>query len=253
MTRISNIILILLVTLVSASAPAEEIVKIAAGAAPIENVLKPVKEAFEKKFGVKLEIMKGTPRTTLEMLDQGRAEMAIVAFEFNEWMNTSEKMGYQPPKDQYLRRVIGNDVLNLVVHPSVTATRISHLQLKEILTGKAESWSRFKFGPEKVQVVLSTEMPGLNSLIEEKLLDGAKILAHHKLPAQDVKDLRKKIGETPGAIGWIPNGATKNQSEVRVIETDQILGRPMTVITKGRPSPRAEALFKFISESSPQK
>lgn len=243
----TKIIIYTFLFVLSTPALAADPIRIAAGAAPIENVLKPIKGDFEKGSS-KLEIIKGTPRTVLELLDQGKADAAIIAFDFNEWMKASEKMGYTPKKDDYSKRVIGRDVLSIVAHPSVQGEKISVETLKEVLLGKVDSWSKTGMGSEKVQIVLSTEMPGLNSLIEEKILGGEKLKPHIKVDAKEVPDLRKKIGSTPGAIGWIPLGATKNQNEVNVLETGISIGRPITVLTKGKPSDDLEALLRMITK-----
>ncbi|MBA4374464.1 MAG: phosphate ABC transporter substrate-binding protein, partial [Thermodesulfovibrio sp.] len=65
MQCIKKTFLIVASLLVIAGVAAGDEVKIGAGAAPTENVLKPIKEAFEKATGTRLTIISSGPKNGL--------------------------------------------------------------------------------------------------------------------------------------------------------------------------------------------
>ena len=67
------------------SASAEEIT-VGAGQAPTVNILKPIKEHFEKATGIKLIIISGSPKYALMILERGHVEAALGGLRFEDWM-----------------------------------------------------------------------------------------------------------------------------------------------------------------------
>ena len=70
-------------------AGATEELKIGAGAAPVENVLKPVREAFEKATGIRLSVTPSGPKVALMDLERGTVDAAAAGLTLPDWMALS--------------------------------------------------------------------------------------------------------------------------------------------------------------------
>ena len=135
---------------------AEE-VKIGAGAAPTENVFKKIQDPLEKATGVKLVLISNGPSEALKELDKGTVQAASGGVTFPDWMALMEKEGYAiPDKGVYKSRVIGKDVIKVLVNKDVTVKQLSNDQLKAVFTGKAKNWKEVG-GPDAPIVVVGRD------------------------------------------------------------------------------------------------
>ena len=67
--------------------------KIGAGAAPAENVLKPAKEGFEQATGNKLTIFDTGPKQAFIDLERGTVEAAAAGLSYDDWVALLKKEG----------------------------------------------------------------------------------------------------------------------------------------------------------------
>ena len=73
-------------------ASAEEL-RIGAGAAPTENILKPIKAAFEKASGLTLSTISNGPKQAFVELDKGTVDAASAGLAIDDWWALLKKEG----------------------------------------------------------------------------------------------------------------------------------------------------------------
>ena len=116
-------------------------IKVGAGAAPVENVLKPVKEPFEKATGIKLTIIASGPKIALMDLEKGAVDAAAAGLTFEDWMNLMKKEGAEIKDPSSLQQAtIGKDKIIVLLHKDNPVSKLSKEQLKGIFTGKISRW-----------------------------------------------------------------------------------------------------------------
>jgi phosphate transport system substrate-binding protein len=218
-------------------------VKIGAGAAPTENVFKKIQEPMEKALGLKLDLVDNGPYEALVDLDKGKLDAASGGLAFPDWMKMMEEKGYQfPDKSAYKYRVIGKDVVKVIVNKDVPVAKLSKDQLKGIFTGKVANWKEVG-GPDKpIVVVFGTKIPGTHAVFAKQMMDGENYAAKN-LEATNAPDVKEKVKATPGAVGLSP--LTLVDASTGAPETPEV-GRPITLITKGEPSPVVVKMLDYI-------
>jgi phosphate transport system substrate-binding protein len=218
-------------------------VKIGAGAAPTENVLKPVKEAFEKATGNRLLIISSGPKNALLDLDKGVVDAAAAGLTFEDWMGLMKKEGAEVKDPSVYQQVnIGKDSIVVVVHKDNPVAQLSKDQLKGIFTGKMQNWKEVGGQDMPILVIWGNLIPGTNSLFVKNMLD-------NEAPTKDVlgvstaAEIKVNVAANPEAIGIGP--AAVVDASVKSPKTPEI-SRPITLLTKGAPSPAVKSLIDFI-------
>lgn len=230
------------VMLLSFSAFADE-VKVGAGAAPTENVLKPVSEAFEKATGIRLTIISSGPKNALIDLEKGSLDAAAAGLTFDDWMALMKKEGAEVKDPSALQQaVIGKDKIIVLLHKDNPVAKLSKDQLKGIFSGKIQNWKEVGGKDNPVIVVWGKLIPGTNSLFVKTMLDGEPILKD-MLETSTAADIRQMVATNPETIGIGPS-AVINET-VASPQTPEI-SRPIILLTKGKPSLNVQKLIDFI-------
>jgi len=239
---ISTFIAVTVLMLSSIPCVAEEI-KIGAGAAPTENIFKKIQAPMEKAIGVKLVLISNGPSEALKELDKGAVEAASGGLTFPDWMAMMDKEGYAiPDKTVYKHRIIGKDVIKVLVNKDVTVKQLSNEQLKGLFTGKTKNWKEIG-GPDKpVVVLLGSKIPGTQSVFQKQAMDGEPFTKEFK-EGTTAEDLKSKVIATSGSICL----GTLSQID-DTVNTPEIseFGRPIILITKGEPSPGITKMLEFL-------
>jgi phosphate transport system substrate-binding protein len=224
-------------------------VKIGAGAAPTENVLKPVKEAFEKATGTRLTIISSGPKNGLVDLERGSVDAAAAGLTFDDWMALMKKEG-AAVKDPaaFQQTVIGKDKIVVLLHKDNPVAQLSKDQLKGMFTGKITNWKEVGGKDLPVIVVWGKLIPGTNSLFVKNMLDGEP-LVKDVLDATTAEDVRQNVASNLEAIGIGPAAAI--DKTVKSPSSPEI-ARPITLLTKGAPSPGVQKLIDFIKGEGQQ-
>ncbi len=224
------------------SAFAEEI-KVGAGAAPTENVLKPIKEPFEKATGIKLAIIASGPKMALIGLQKGEVDAAAAGLSFEEWMGLMKKEGAEVQDAASLQQVtIGKDKIIVLTHKDNPVSKLSKEQLKGLFTGKIGNWKEVGGKDAPVLVVWGKLIPGTNSLFIKNIMDGES-QAKDILEATTAEDVRQNVASNPEAIGIGPMAVV--DATVKSPESPEI-ARGIILLTKGKPSPAIQKLIDFI-------
>lgn len=222
---------------------AEE-VHVGAGAAPTENILKPVKARFEKTTGITLGIFASGPKTAFVDLDKGSVDAAAAGLSLDDWFALLKKEGVtvRDPK-AYQSVVIGKDKVVVLTHKSNPVKSLSKEQLKAIFTGKTTNWKDVGGNEAPILIVWGKLTQGTNSMFVTKMLDGTEPVKD-VLEATTAEDIKNIVETTPEAIGIGPlslSGSTLNSPETPE------LARPITLLTKGAPNAGVKKLIDFIA------
>lgn len=220
-----------------------DVLKIGAGAAPVENVLKPLEAAFEKASGVDLSITPSGPKQAFVDLDRGTVDAAAAGLSFDDWMALLKKEGVAvaDPK-AYQAVIIGKDKVIVIVHKDNPVATLSKEQLTGIFAGKTTNWKDVGGKDAPILVVWGGLIQGTNSMFVKNIMGGAKP-TDEVIAATTAEDIRHNVASNPEAIGIGPQ-AIINQS-VRSPETPEV-ARQITLITKGAPSAKVQKLIDFI-------
>jgi phosphate transport system substrate-binding protein len=225
----------------SSLAQAQEI-KVAAGAGPAEFFDK-IKGPFEKASGLKLTVATQGVVGLFKDLDTGLAEISVGGMSFPDLVDLVVKQGYKiPDKNAYKFRVIGKDLVKVIVNKTNPVKKLSKEQLKDIFSGKVVNWKEVGGKDLEIILVKSTSMPGTQTVFQKQIMEGEAFGKKFK-EASTLEDVKKDVIQLPGATGLV----TGNLPDASVFapaipET----GRPITAITKGAPSANVLKLFDFI-------
>jgi len=234
---------ILMFTLLSASLASGEVIKIGAGAAPTENILKPVEAAFEKATSLELAIISSGPKQAFIDLDRGTVDAAAAGLSFDDWLELLKKEGVTVADPAlYKPVVIGKDNVIVIVNKDNPVTKLTREQLTGIFTGKTGNWKEVGGKDALILVVWGGLTQGTNAMFVKNIMDGAKP-TNEVIAATTAEDIRQNVASNPEAIGIGPNAILN--STVKSPETPEVT-RPITLITKGAPSAKVKKLIDFI-------
>jgi phosphate transport system substrate-binding protein len=218
-------------------------VRIGAGAAPTENVFKPIKGAFEKATGLTLAVISNGPKQALFDLDRGNVDAAAAGLSYEEWQKMMKKEGSEMRDPAaYHSVVIGKDRIVVLTHKDNRIEKLSKEQLQGIFTGKFSNWNDVGGKDMPILVVWGSLIPGTNSMFVKNMLDGAAP-TKEVLEATTAEDIKDKVKSNLEAIGIGPAAAV--DAQIWSPQTPEI-ARPITLLTKGAPSPKVQKLIDFI-------
>lgn len=241
-----KLILVLFVSLTAfptIPAAAESII-VGAGAAPAENILKPIKAGFEKATGISLSIITSGPKTALIDLQQGKVQAAAAGLGLKDWLELMKREGSAVKNPEALHDVIiGKDRIIVMLHPSNTVKSLSREQLQGIFSGSIDNWKQVGGADQSIIVVWGAMIQGTNSMFEKSILDGKPLLRDY-LQTNTATDIKQHVVANPEAIGIGPSALA--DGSVSVPETPEI-ARVITLVTLGKPSAAVQKLIDYIN------
>lgn len=218
-------------------------IKVAAGAAPTENVFEKIRVPLAKATGVQLTLISNGPIEALKELDKGTVDAASGGLTFPDWITMMEESGYRiPDKAAYKYRVIGKDIVKVITNRNVQIRQLSKEQLKAIFTGKVRNWKQIGGADQPLVLILGTKIPGTMTVFRKYIMDGEAYPAG-VVTAGTAAEIKAKIMGTPGAIGLGPMSTADASVNAPAIPE---VGRPITLITRGEPSPAVARMLEFI-------
>ncbi|MBJ6801600.1 substrate-binding domain-containing protein [Geomonas propionica] len=241
--RVAAAIVVSMLAGLSAQAGAEEL-KIGAGGAPTENILKPVRAAFEQASGLKLYIVASGPKNAFVDLEKGDVDAAAAGLTYQDWLALMKKEGAEVGQPgAFTPVVIGKDKIKVLVHKENKVNQLSAEQLKGIFSGEIASWKEVGGEDAPILVVVGKLTPGTNSMFFKKFM-GDKPVAKDVIDATTAEDVRLNVASNPSAIGFGPLSLV--DESVKAVQTPE-LARDITLVTKGKPSAKVQKLLDFIS------
>lgn len=219
-------------------------VKIGAGAAATENIFNKIQTPMEQANGVKLNVISGGPVQALKDLDAGTVDGAVAGMTFPDWMALMKNEGYNiADPTVYKSRVIGKDVVKVLVNKDVSVTALTKEQLAAIFSGKAKNWSEVG-GPNKpIVVILGSKIPGTQNVFQKQAMSGEPY-SKDAVQGTTAEDLKTKVIATSGAVSL---GAMAQIDGTINAPSIPEIGRPITLITKGAPSEDMQKMLDFIN------
>jgi len=227
---------------VSIAARAEEIL-LSTGSGPLDSVINPVKAAFEKESGVKIHILFGSASLAFKQLYKGVSEIAVVGTSFDDILALMKKEGVEVADSSSFRHVIlGKGRVRTVVNRENPVSKLSKEQLKGIFTGRITNWKEVGGKDTPIIIVLSTLNPATIGTFRKVILDDEPY-TREVLELGHMDELRGAVEVNPEAISIGTSSVLS--SGVKQLETPEVF-RPVTLISKGEPSPNVQKLIDFI-------
>jgi phosphate transport system substrate-binding protein len=241
-TLLSISTLLFCITAFSTALFAEEL-KIGAGAAPAETVLKPIEAAFEKASGLDLTILSNGPKQAFIELEKGTVDAAAAGLSTDDWWALLKKEGVNTDNQAaYKSQVIGKDRVVVLTHKDNKIPELSKEQLVGIFSGKIQNWKDVGGKDMPVLIIWGSLIPGTNSMFTKVALGGT-VISKDILDATTATDIKDKIKVNPEAVGIGP--AVLIDDTVWSPKTAEV-SRDITIMTKGTPSPKVQKLLDFI-------
>lgn len=243
MRRSPFLALFAVASILGAQAPVS--LRIGGGAAPIENIFKPIQEDLLKTEGISLALNSEGPDVAFRLLDEGKLDAASAGLGWAGWLELMRSKGYTVANPRaYHVEVIGEDKIHIFVSPDVVVFKLSAAEVQGLLSGAIANWKDVG-GPDlPVVPVLGTKVPGTNKVFQEKLM-GGKPFAPGARTAGTSPEVTALIAKTSGAIGFGPMSAKENLN-VWCPPEAPVATRPILLITKGEPSEGVKRVLAFI-------
>jgi phosphate transport system substrate-binding protein len=232
----------------STAVRADEVIRIAAATSLVETIFSKIEAPFEKETGIKIQYVhteKKIPIQYFEALVEGKADAAAASASFDDWMSLVKNANIAVPGD-ITHRVIGRDILTILAHKDVGIAKLNPLQIEDLFTGKIKNWKEIGGADVPVSVYNSSDKSAI-ILAFRKFAMNNKPFSSTMKSEITVEKMREVIGKTPGAVAF--DTTVPANSNIKQLETPPI-GRPATLLTKGRPSPAIEKLINFIRANS---
>jgi phosphate transport system substrate-binding protein len=239
--------MILIVTLLAAlamtsGARAEEII-LSTGSGPLDSVINPVKDAFEKDSGLKLNILFGSASLAFKQLYKGVSEAAMVGASFDEILEIMKKEGFKVTDPAALKNVvIGKAVVRTIVNRENPVSALSKVQLRGIFSGAITNWKEVGGKDSPIIVVLSTLNPATNAAFKKMVLEDA-LFTREVLELGHMDELRAAVEANPEAITFGTSAILS--SGVKQLQTPEVY-RTVTLITRGEPTAKVQKLIDYI-------
>ena len=237
-----RIVTTLALTLIAGTTFAEDI-RIGAGAAPTENILKPIRAAFEKASGITLNTISNGPKQAFIELEKGTVDAAAAGLALDDWWALLKKEGVAVANPgTYQGQVIGKDRVVVITHKDNKIAALSKEQLQGIFSGKTQNWKDVGGKDMPILLVWGSMIPGTNSMFSKVALGGTAV-TKEVLEATTAADVKDKVKSNPEAVGIGP--AAIVDDSIWSPKSPEV-ARDITLLTKGAPSAKIQKLLGFI-------
>jgi phosphate transport system substrate-binding protein len=210
-----------------------------------KRILEPCARSLEEATQIKLIVRGVNSGKGFEELAAGKVPASISSSPLPLLL---AKAGL-PNDGTYREHVIVTDVIVPIVHPQNSIAELSWQQLTDIHSGKITNWNEVGGPDQKIVVVTSQPTAATRTVFQELVMKGAPYVEG----VREVRSTREEVDLVSGfkgGIGAVSEGfLALNQGKVKVVKTEAI-SRPLSVITKGDPSPEVKAVIDFLK--SPQ-
>jgi phosphate transport system substrate-binding protein len=198
--------------------PAVADVKVHGATTVTFGLMKPHKEAIEKKAGTGLVILPSSTTRGLTDLAQGRADIAMLAEPLE---SAAESVNKKQPgtvkADELVGKHVGNAYVEFITHPSNPVKKLSKEQLAGLFGGKIKNWS--EVGGANVPVLLIGEPTSSpHKMIADAL--GVTYPADMRV-VQNTNQTAVIVAQAPGALSYITTAHDlPERSRLQVAESD---------------------------------
>lgn len=227
---------------------AEEIV-VSTGATFIEKVFNPVKPQLAA-LGLSVKIIYGAPAEALKNLEAGFAEVAGASLDVDEWMTVAGTRGYTvKDRSALIAHTVAEEETVVIVHRSNNIPSLSKEQLQGIFNGSIHNWKDVGGTDTPVLVVWPRVASGAISTFSSQIMAGAAV-TKEILDVASINDTVDAVASNPEAVS-IAN-ADKVKAGTKKIAAPP-LKRPLTLLSKGAPTPKVKKLLDFLQTAEAKK
>src|SRR5262249_5608517 len=133
----------------------------------------------------------------------GAADVGSAGIQWPDWLKIGKEKNAGTPDEiaQLTYRVVGRDVLHIIVHPDVPLEKLEAEQYVKIFTGVIKNWKEVGGKDIPVVVVLQNTYPATNASFKKLALEN-RDFASTAVFGTSVSNMVEKIAKTPGAIGF---------------------------------------------------
>jgi phosphate transport system substrate-binding protein len=222
-----------------------------AQAAIFDKISKPFKAetGIELQYGKELRNLEAnTSRNTIyfkELLD-GKTEAAVAALPYEDWLQLMKEAKIDVPTSaQITYRVISRELFHVHTHSGVGVAKLTTAQLGAVFSGKVTNWKELGGADQSVTIILASDKPALQSQFQRFAMERIPF-GKNTVLTKSVQEAYEKLRATPGSVTFLMGNIPRpDVSEIQIPE----LGRPTTLITKGRPSPNLDKLIDFVRKN----
>ena len=212
------------------------------GQAPAGNILKPIEEPFKKATGIVLNTKILGPKDALLELQKGTVEAALGGLSFDDWIAMMKKEKAEVKDPSALQHmVIGKDKIKVLINKDNPVSKLTKDQLKGIFTGKITNWKQVGGKDMPIKIVRMKRFGG-NFLFTKNILDG-EATTKAAIEVAGAQEAKQAVVSDAKAIALGPLASV--DATIKSPDTPEV-ARPITLITKGKPSPNVKKLIDFI-------
>ncbi len=213
-----------------------------------KRVLEPAAAAIAKATGVRITVHGTGTGRGFKALMSGKIEASVASSPLSIIL-TKNKL---PDDGTYIEHVIVSDVIVPIVNLDNPVSSLTWGQLRDINTGRITNWKEVGGDDRKILVITSHSGSATRAVFRKQVMKNAEYVKSSK----KVKSTRQEVGlvaRYKGGIGAVSEGfVAMNPGKVKVVESREI-SRPLSIITKGRPSPKVQKVLDFLMSPEAKK
>ncbi len=218
-------------------------IRLSAGGAPVDSIVKPVTPHFEKATGDRITLIFGGATISFKTMDRGGSDVVLAGTSFDDLLASLKKESYEiKDKSLYHSEVIGKSALAIAVNKDNPVANLTADQVKGIFTGKVQNWKEVGGNDEPIMVVVSTQNPATMGAFRKLALNNEDFLKD-SLDTPTFPEMTNMIASNPGAIGFGPFSIGEGNKLPKIPTYE----RPVTAITKGKPTAKVTRLLQYIT------
>jgi phosphate transport system substrate-binding protein len=223
------------------------------GSTSIQPFAELLKEAYEKKHpDRKVEVQGGGSTAGLQAVSTGLAHIGMCS------------RGLKPEEaGQFTPVVIARDGVAVVVSPDNPVAALSTEQVRGLFSGRIVNWKEVGGKDEPVRVITREEGSGTRESFEHLVMDKERI-SRGALAQESNGAVKELVKGNPATIGYMSLGLVGKELKAVVVDGAEPtyqnvldgkykLARELLFVTKGPPSPAAQAFIDFVLEPDSQK
>jgi phosphate transport system substrate-binding protein len=201
-----------------AAGPALAEVKVHGATTVTFGLMRPHKEAIEKKSGAALAILPSSTSRGLTDLAQGKADIAMLA----EPLETAAQgiNAKQPgtvKAEDLVGRHVGNAYVQFIVHPSNPLKKLNKSQLAGLFSGKIKNWSEIG-GANQPVLLIGEPTSSPHKMIQDAL---AISYSPDMRVVQNTNQTAVIVVQAPGALSYISTAHDlPERSKLQVVDSE---------------------------------
>ena len=180
---------------------AAETLRVGGGSTPMENIFKRIKEPFQEKTGIVIELVENGAVDAYMGLLNGQLDVATAGIgSLNQWQERVAKAGNDAAsREKLVWHIVGTTVITVYTNKNITVNALDKDQVKGIFTGKITNWKEVGGPDAPIVVVLGDKVPVMTGDFRSQALDGADLLQTAEYVGT-ANEMKEKVISTPNSI-----------------------------------------------------